>query len=192
MKPTLSIIIPTIARPSLERTLQSIPDLPELEIVLIGDGVGSHALAAHHARAATLMITREPRSFDCGYNPRNLGLVAAAGEWVTFIDDDDYYTADGVQRILDFCDRRVHERPRPAVFKMQRPGFNDHLWHSPNLEPGNQGLQQFVCPNTVALPRFLKHYSADFNFMQSVAWMHAGCEFLEQVTVVMPKQNLGV
>jgi len=188
MKPTLSIILPTLGRDSLKRTLETIPSLPEVEVVLIGDGINETLLpiSQHHER---VVVARHPRSGDCGYSARNLGLVAATGEWVTFIDDDDYYAPEGVNRILAYCQSARYGLP--AVFKMMRMSFNDCLWHKPQLVLGNQGLQQFVCRNRPEHPRFGTFYTADFNFMQMVVCMAGECNFREELTVVMPMQHQG-
>lgn len=179
----LSVILPTIGRPTLQRAIDSIPEDPRVQVVLIGDGVPF----ARNGRFVS--VTRYPRSGDAGYSARNLGLPAATGDWLAFMDDDDYFTPDGVRTILDYCEGC--EDGRPAVFRMQRLSSNDSLWWVPKLQLGNQGQQQFVCRNTPGLPRWKTHYSADFDWMQEVEKLHGPSRFMDQTTVVMPVQQLG-
>jgi glycosyltransferase involved in cell wall biosynthesis len=178
----LSIIIATIGRASLERTLASIPEDPRVQIVLVYDGVQPNQ---RNGRFVTL--SRYPRSGDAAYTCRNMALSAAAGDWLAFMDDDDYFTKDGVLTIVDYCSREK----RPAVFRMQRLQHGDTLWLSKDLTLGNQGQQQFVCPNRPDLPRWQTHYTADFNWMKKVSDLSGGVNFHDAVTVVCPRQNMG-
>jgi len=186
----LSILIPTIGRDTLKRAVESISTSPEIQIVLVGDGefLGSFLYTAQVGENGFTIIHRFPRSGDCGYSARNIGLPAATGEWLAFMDDDDYFTPEGVRTILEYCNSH-HEKP--AVFKMQRLAFGDTLWHVPELRLANQGQQQFVCRNSPHLPRWQTHYSADFDWMKAVASSVGGVNFIDKVTVVCPKQNLG-
>lgn len=189
----LNIILPTLGRRSLAKTIASIPTSEEVEVILVADGHEAYARIESVkeveglARLRTAMLAG--RTNDFGYTPRNVGLTLADGDWVAFIDDDCYFTAGGVEAMLEYCRRG---EPTPAVFRMDAPCYGKVLWEEPVLRLGNMGLPQFLAPNLgEQLPRFRKHYEADFDWMQEVAERCGGCEFRETITMVSPVQSLG-
>lgn len=153
----LSIIIPTLDRASLIETLDSIPKHPEVEIILIGDGVMPLTSRFH------VLISKFPQSHDYGYTPRNIGLSVASGKWIAFMDDDNFYNPGGIEAILDYC----HHSDVPALFRMNFLG-QKVLWTEKILKEGGIGLPQIVVPNSVSLPKFGTRYEADFDWMKEV------------------------
>lgn len=184
-QPLLSIIIPTIGRPTIVALLRSIPDSQETEIIVIADG-WENPPRASIGRPHKIMKTT-PRLGHFGYPARNLGLAAATGRWVCFADDDDYYAPGGVEAMLDYC--RIGELP--AVFRMRRDSFGDTLPRDQVMRCGNIGLPQFVCRNISGLPKFKTHYEADFDWMNYIASQSGGIAWGEAVTYIAPAPNHG-
>jgi glycosyltransferase involved in cell wall biosynthesis len=97
--PTVSVIIPTRDRPSLLlAAAQSVLDqrLPPTELLVVDDGASGGARTALHRLMvrSTIPLRLLPGP---GLGPaaaRNVGLSAAAGELIAFLDDDDLWLPD--------------------------------------------------------------------------------------------------
>lgn len=186
MKPLLSIVIPTIGRESLRATLASIPASSELEIVLVGDCCDalSRLWDAQRFRA----ISVYPRLGNFGHCAFSIGQIAATGDWICRMDDDDYYTPNGVAAMLEYCATAPEV---PAIFKMQRLEAGDILPRTRELTCGNVGGPQMVVPNRPNLPRFGTRYEADYDWMVACVEMFGGPIWREELTVICPKSNHG-
>jgi glycosyltransferase involved in cell wall biosynthesis len=103
MMPSVSLIIPTTGeRPSLVAALRSAlaQDMPGLEIVLVDDA-RTAAWTSSPAFAPLLAdprvrVARSGRRAGCAA-AKNVGLAAARGEWVCYLDDDNEYRAGKVR-----------------------------------------------------------------------------------------------
>ncbi len=132
----LSIVIPTLGRESLERTLESCSGADE--IVVVGD-------------TARGPIEVPPLPDNCtyyegefgvtgGHAGRAYGIERATGTHLAFFDDDDVYAAGAIELMREAaCDR-------PVIFRM------DHYWHGilwrePRVRFGNVSTQMYVVPN---------------------------------------------
>lgn len=102
-----SYIIPTIGRKTLERTIESIRTEEPLAEILIctGDTAGIN---------------------------RNNGLNEATGDWIFFIDDDDYYSPNYLLEIEDNLDI--------VVFRMQQHDRVIPRYEKNYLVEGNVGI----------------------------------------------------
>lgn len=93
--PSVSVVIPTRDRPELlSRSLASVlaQTFVDYEVIVVDDGsetaVGGLACGDRRVR-----VIRHPERRGASA-ARNTGLVAAAGDWVAFLDDDDEWHAD--------------------------------------------------------------------------------------------------
>lgn len=100
----LSIIVPTIGRATLRRTLNSIaPQLREGdECLVVADGhlENVEALCREFGEAFHYLTWRDERSV-VGQAQRNAGILAARGDYLAFIGDDDVYTPDAFDAIRE-------------------------------------------------------------------------------------------
>ncbi len=86
-----SCIIPTVGRPSLERTVASVlaQSLPagSFEVIVVNDSGHPLPAASWQDSPQVRLVTtnRRERSFA-----RNAGAAVARGEWLNFLDDDDW------------------------------------------------------------------------------------------------------
>ena len=120
--PTISFIIPTIGRPSLQRTLASIEKWNSDEV---------------------LTIQFNPPSGTWGNSERKAGIAKATCDYLAFIDDDDYYVSN--HRAI--MERAMQENPGlPNLFRMQYPN-GDILWKELRIIPGNVSSQMILVPN---------------------------------------------
>ena len=88
--PLVSIIVRSMARPTLAAALDSIArqDHPRIEVVLVAAAGPAHppppASAGNHPVRFIASDTPLKRP-----DAANVGLLAATGDWITFLDDDD-------------------------------------------------------------------------------------------------------
>jgi glycosyltransferase involved in cell wall biosynthesis len=148
-EPKLSVIVPTIGRPTLSRTLASI----EAQRTIPGD--------------QTIVIRDDLPHRDWGAWARAEGITQAAGDFLLFMDDDDAY----VPAAFDVIRAAVTANPDVVhIFRMRRfAPFNDVLWHRKNLSaPGQVGTPMFAVPNRREwLGTWSRHYEGDFEFLRS-------------------------
>jgi glycosyltransferase involved in cell wall biosynthesis len=135
----LSIVIPTLGRPSLAATLASCADADEIVVVL------------DTSRGGALPCKLPPNSVFAegdfgvtgGHAGRAHGISLATGTHLAFFDDDDVYTP-GAMDLMRYaaCDR-------PVIFRM------DHythgvLWRDREVRFGNVSTQMYLVPNDPA------------------------------------------
>lgn len=90
--PLVTVVVRSMDRPLLRKALASLAaqDYPAIEILVIDATGGRHGplpalrLAAGHSMRLVTNGQRLPRP-----QAADLGLASAAGEWITFLDDDD-------------------------------------------------------------------------------------------------------
>lgn len=153
MTPRLSIIIPTVGRPTLARTLESILTsgytLADDDVWVIGDGEQPAAREVVTAFKDLLRISyfEIPAQKKLGHPQRTIAQILATGTHLVHIDDDDVFAPDALFMIK----RAIAESPdRPLIFKMKCVSGRHHwekLWGIPSLFLGNIGTPMFVAPN---------------------------------------------
>ena len=101
--PRVSVIIPTTRRPDLvQRALRSVTSqtISDLEIIVVVDGSDPETLASLRSiDEPRLRILENSRSMGAGA-ARNRGAAEATSAWVAFLDDDDCWSADKLERQL--------------------------------------------------------------------------------------------
>lgn len=179
--PTLSIIVPTIGRPSLLATIQSITAqlLPLDEVVVVSDGPSDEArkIVAAAGHQYVYLETAE-RMWDWGGTPRNIGMTQAHGHYLSFMDDDDIYLPGA----LDAIRQAAMENPRvPLIFRMKHRG--KIIWDKSILRPGNVSSQMLAVPNiNGAVGRWTARYAGDYDFIVHTVDLHRGAlVFREEV-----------
>lgn len=101
MQPLVSVVVRSMGRPSLGTALEFIgaQDHPRVEAVVVGALGPRHPVPPDHVGAHPVRFVRSERQAS---RPQaaNLGLDAAAGEWITFLDDDDLLHPDHVSSLV--------------------------------------------------------------------------------------------
>jgi glycosyltransferase involved in cell wall biosynthesis len=96
----ISVIIPTVRRPILVmRAINSVlaQSLADLEVVVVVDGPDSETMHLLSAVAdERLRLIQNPQSLGSA-EARNVGIRAARGEWIAFLDDDDEWLKDKLE-----------------------------------------------------------------------------------------------
>jgi len=165
---TVSFIIPTIGRDSLKRTLASIERFE-------GDEV--------------LVIQHDPPSGTWGNAERKEGIAKAKGDYLAFIDDDDWY----VRGHREMMDRAMRENPgKPNLFRMRYPN-GDVLWKQRAIVPGNVGSPMILVPNRPEMfYRYLFPGNTNMGDYYFVArWKFPEVIWREEVVAMLGHNNRG-
>ncbi len=102
MNPLISVVITTKNRHDLlPRSIDSVLNqtYPELEVIVVDDG--SEVPAVYKGTDRRVRIIRNEKSVGPSL-ARNMGLLAAAGDFFALLDDDDFYFPDKLERQLAF------------------------------------------------------------------------------------------
>lgn len=204
---TFSIIIPTMGRPTLGRTLDSIiHQMGEKdEIIVVTDGPMPHVfdLVKHYVDvmpAGRITVTTGPETHDNGGTQRDLGISMAQSDWLLFMDDDDIYTRSAFNTVR----QALSEFPGPElphVFKMQAGGgggwqtqvvgWTGTLWQQPKLTYGNVGTPMFVVSKLTELPKWANYHknSHDFGFIHEIVTKYYDNQMVwrpEVISIIRP------
>jgi glycosyl transferase family 2 len=119
--PLFSTIIPTFNRRDLlRRTLATVlsPAAAEPQIIVVDDGSTDGTLEMLEAMAPRVRTLRQSNRGPGA--ARNLGLTAAEGEYVAFLDSDDLWfpwTLDAYRNVIETFGRPAFIAGRPLRFK---------------------------------------------------------------------------
>lgn len=169
--PTLSVMIPTIGRPTLARTLASIRSQQFVvgdEVLLLADGIQDttrelweqfkfHGRYLEHAAGP---------SNDWGHTPRNLFMPEARGTHIVCLDDDDVMTPGALVVIR----AALAEAPdRPHMFRGDFSGVKlATVWKEKTVVEGNVSTVLFVIPTAgKKFGRYTPRYGGDYDFCAS-------------------------
>lgn len=101
--PAFSIIVPIYnAQRTLRRCLDSLrgQTFEDFEVLMIENGSADGSNAICREFAADSRFRLHACGENCGPSgARNIGLEAARGQWVAFVDSDDYVTPDYLERL---------------------------------------------------------------------------------------------
>lgn len=144
MTPDVTVIIPThnSAR-TLRRTLDSVFEqslgMDRIEIIVVNDGSTDGTadeldrLAAEHPN---MTVIHRKRCSGGPSRPRNVALGKAKGRFVHFIDDDDYFSPEALERLVRCADEQGSDivigrmagaggrRPPKSMFTSTQPVTN--------------------------------------------------------------------
>lgn len=167
---TVSFIIATIGRPSLQRTLESIETRAGDEILVVADA------ALVNLRSQPFIVNNpQVRVIDCpagndfGHAERNFSMPLAKGDFLSFMDDDDYYST-GHRTAME--EAMLAHPNSPTIFSMRLHHMGGLvLWQDQEVRCGQVGTPMFFLPNDPSKLGFWPpHYGGDCTFMQSCKW----------------------
>jgi len=109
----ITLIIPTIGRDTLTRTLESLiaQTYPEWNAIVVFDGI-SPSIKSPDVR---IQFTEIPKNGNAGF-VRNEGIRVATTEWIGFVDDDDILTPNYIE-----CFNRDKINTDVIIFRMKMP-----------------------------------------------------------------------
>lgn len=100
--PLVSIIVRSMDRPTLSDALDSIAQqtYPNIEVVVVNAKGTEHHGIAERLGKFTLRLIRKQEPLKRS-RAANLGLEAAKGEYIGFLDDDDWLAPDHISHLVD-------------------------------------------------------------------------------------------
>jgi hypothetical protein len=116
-----------------------------------------------------VLVQHPPPHVGWGGRERNDGIARATCDYLSFIDDDDWY-APGARQIMHQA-MLENDLKRPILFRMQYPSGRV-IWTEPKLRCGNVGTPMIFIPNDKAMlpnPWGDEHH-ADFQFVNCFGW----------------------
>ena len=142
---TISIIIPVYnAESTLKQCVESIlsQDFEDYELLLIDDGStdGSSALCDEYMKRDSHVSVVHKKNGGVS-SARNVGLQQAKGEWITFIDSDDYVSASYLNAIEGRYEDLIIV---PYVWYKSSELKNDERLREYSLIKGDECIQSFL------------------------------------------------
>jgi glycosyltransferase involved in cell wall biosynthesis len=182
MAVTLSIVIPTLGRPSLERALRSCADADEI-VVVLDTARGCTELPC--VLPSNAVFVSGSFGVTGGHAGRQEGIQHASGTHLAFFDDDDVYVPGAVDLMRETaCDV-------PVIFRMD-DYYHGIIWSQPQLAFGNVSTQMYVVPNWPdVLGTWEPHApglpqpGGDFTFITETVEMMGGPVWREEVIAVL-------
>lgn len=166
--PTISLIIPTVSRPTLARALASVKRQEWQsgdEVILVGDGLQPIAreLWNQFGLPGRFIEVAGPAK-DWGHTPRNIVHPIATGTHLMALDDDDQLTPNAVAIVR----RAITKEPnRPHIFRMDGTPNVGKVWKEPILREANVGTPMMVAPNVAGkIGQYVSRYGGDFDFIR--------------------------
>lgn len=174
MSKLLSVIIPTIGRPTLDPLIESIPDEDWLEVIVVGDvhkdrddftGDVSRAFARLPPRKNVRLLTYDGGTHAWGHPQRNFGMEMAEGEYLMFSQDDNVYAPDAFDTIRRAVWKRLDYKPFLFRVMTWQAGI---VWVTRgSLKLGEIDADCIVTPNIPGkLSRWTSIYNGDWEFIR--------------------------
>lgn len=161
-RPLFTVVIPTIGRPSLPKTLESILAnrnnyVVDPEIIVVADTFEMGDAVRYHIKGAAQAYGARYLELDAGFHdwgsPQlQLGYAEAQGEYILNCGDDDIYEPlafETIKRAIDELAAPVPMMFRTVLHPAPQRGNEVPvvLWHHPELVNRNITGQCLVLPN---------------------------------------------
>ena len=169
--PKVSVVIPTRNRPTLVlRAVRSAlaQTVSELEVIVIVDGPDAQTVRALELVSDPRLSVFELPASVGGSDARNIGSRRGKGEFIAFLDDDDEWAGDKLEKQLEVASQSEAELPIVTNRLIARRGDSDEIWpkRAPRAqEPMSEYLlcrensirqgEGFIQTSTLLVPRAL-------------------------------------
>lgn len=152
MTPSFTIMLPTVGRPTLERTLDSIAVQrfgPEDRVMMISDGYNprvEQVFKDYQAKMPIDLCVVDGPNNDWGHTPRNIMMPHVRTTHIHHMDDDDIYASP---ETLSTIREHVIENPDvPHIYKVRFADNGRIIWFAKGLiEFANVTTIGFVHPH---------------------------------------------
>ena len=159
--PFVSAVIPTRNRSELvERAVRSAlaQTHSAMEVVVVIDGPDSQT-------EAVLAAIEDPRLYVIklgqsvgGAEARNAGVHAAKGEWIAFLDDDDEWLPEKIEKQLAVAAASSVPFPVVSCRMFARTPLREYIWPRRLPDPGRTNQRIHSCPSRTLPGRRDCHY----------------------------------
>jgi glycosyltransferase involved in cell wall biosynthesis len=147
-----SVIVPTHGRPELlSAAIASVlgQTVVDFELLVVDDASDPPAVVPGDARARLLRVDRNRGPAAA----RNVGIAAATGEYLAFLDDDDLFMPSRLEVALEglasapiaICWSRFHDRP-PGRHRVLTGDVRDSILDGPTPGLGATALRRELAP----------------------------------------------
>jgi len=187
----LSVIVPTIGRPTLARMVESVTD-PSVEIVVVADthrnDVREELKAVRRLVNQRVVWLNHDAGYHCwGHPQRQLGMAHASGRWLMFSQDDNVLVPGALDRIRRVIARQPH--PRPLLFQVDNWAAGV-VWKEPVLAERNVDADCIVVPaDPERLGTWGERFNGDFDFIADTCakWREVG--FCQTIIARSPERD---
>lgn len=177
MKDLCSIIIP--AYNQADKTVRAIESCLKqtysCEVIVIDDGStdDTHEKLKSYFKVPNFWYFRQLNAGAS--NARNAGIKIATGEYIAFLDCDDYYDHDKIERSIYFMKATGHKMCHTSAYFINKPcihiGFDGQeydptgYWeYKPKIKAlGNLLFRNYICNSTVVMDRFVIDKVGDYD-----------------------------
>lgn len=126
-KPNISVIIPVYnVEAYIDRCMKSVLEqtLKNVEIILVDDGSPdqSPVLCDEYAKKDARVQVIHKKNGGLA-SARNAGIKAASGEYIFFLDSDDWLETDGLQQLYELAQKNQVDFVRYRAFRTDWPGM---------------------------------------------------------------------
>jgi len=145
------VIIPTYLRPALvTRAVRSALDqtLERIEIIVIDDGRDEATRSALRGISEERVRIHEPTHRLGNADARNEGVRLARAHWVAFLDDDDEWMSEKLEKQLAAADQSDCVYPIVACHMIARDEISDVVWPRRLPAVGEPLSEYFYCRKT--------------------------------------------
>ncbi len=187
-EPSLSIVIPTIGRVTLSRTLESIEsqrliDGDQVVVVTDGDRPLARYIWDEYKLPGVCEMVPINRQGNKIFPPRNRGVELSTADFIGFMDDDDYYT-DGA---FDAIRRGIaQDLTKAHMFRERLPG-GKVVPTDANINTSNFGQPCFLVPNH-DVPKWVEHHH-DARLFTAAAEKEYGFLWHDDLIAIIPFHN---
>lgn len=142
----VSVIIPTRNRPLLvQRAVKSAlgQTLKEIEVIVVIDGPDPEtSVELAKLSDARLKVIERPSNSGAAA-ARNAGVSHARGEWIAFLDDDDEWLPQKLERQLLAAQSSPHQFPIVTCYLIARRPEGDTIWPR-RLPAASEPLSEYL------------------------------------------------
>ncbi|MBD2017633.1 glycosyltransferase [Microcoleus sp. FACHB-53] len=131
MEPLVSVVIPTYRRPLLvKRAVQSAlaQTLSQIEVIVVIDGPEQSTREALTTIDDSRLRVIELPSNQGSCSARNTGVAAAQAKWVAFLDDDDEWMPQKLERQLEVVRSSQSSLPIATCYLVVRSPKGEAIW----------------------------------------------------------------
>lgn len=164
----ISVIVPVYnVEPYLQECLDSIisQSYTDLQIIIIDDGStdGSGAICdAYAAKDMRIQVVhQENRGLSAA---RNRGIELATGEYLTFVDSDDYLLTDYIETLYGMC-LKYNADMCVCSYDLTQDGkwipLEKKLSTDPEIYTGHQKMQAYLCERKIGPQAWGKLYASE-------------------------------